>query len=102
MNLEKTSIVVSIYRSQISGGPYQKSPKTMSRSASIEHGRCCARVFMRVLEWKEKKHSIFMPCGAIEWLRMSLKEFRVGLEDRTGRGEHTVTAWTVEQVQNCP
>jgi RNA polymerase sigma-70 factor, ECF subfamily len=46
-----------------------------SRSDSIERGRCYARVFTRVPEWKEKKHSIFMPCGAIEWLRMFLKEF---------------------------
>jgi len=40
--------------------------------------RCYERVFTRVLAWKEKKHSIFMPCGAIEWLRMSLKEFSSG------------------------
>ena len=53
-----------------------RSPKTMSRSASIERGRCYARVFTRVLEWKGKKHSIFMLCGVIELSRMCLKEFR--------------------------
>jgi hypothetical protein len=45
---------------------FLRSPKKMSKSASIEHGRCYARVFTRVLEWKQKKHSIFMPCGVIE------------------------------------
>ena len=29
-----------------------------------------------VLEWKGKKRSLFMPCGAIVLLRMCLKEFR--------------------------
>src|SRR6202022_4622105 len=60
-----------------------KSPKKMSRSASIEHGRCYARVFTRVLEWKGKKHSIFMRCGVIELLRMCLKEFRSTIRTRT-------------------
>jgi hypothetical protein len=32
----------------------------------LHRARGCARVFTRVLEWKGKKHSIFMPCGAIE------------------------------------
>ena len=50
------------------------SAKKMLRSASIERGHCYARVFSRVLEWNGKKHSIFMPCAAIEWFRMSLKE----------------------------
>ena len=43
-----------------------KSPRTMSKSASIERERCCARVFTHVLEWKGNKHSTFMPCDAIE------------------------------------
>ena len=45
------------------------------KSAYIERERCYARVFMRVLEWNGKKHLAFMPCGVIEWLRTSLKEF---------------------------
>src|ERR1700694_3476523 len=53
-----------------------KSPKRRSRSVFIERGRYCSRVFTRVLAWKEKKYSIFMPCGAIELLRMYLKEFK--------------------------
>jgi hypothetical protein len=48
----------------------------MSRSASIEHGRCCARVFAREREWKGKKLSTFTLCGAIGSLRPCLKEFR--------------------------
>ena len=48
----------------------------MLKFASTARGRCCAKVFSRVLEWNGKKHSIFMPCAAIEWLRMSLKEFQ--------------------------
>jgi len=40
-----------------------KSPKTMPRSASIEHGRCYERVFTRVLAWKEK--SIQFSCLAV-------------------------------------
>src|ERR1700680_1042686 len=53
-----------------------KSQKTMLKSASIERGRCYARVFTRVLEWKGKKHSPFMPFGVIELRTMCLKEFR--------------------------
>src|SRR6266851_7076373 len=53
-----------------------RSPKRMSKSASIEREHCYARVSTRELEWKGKKHSIFMPRGVIGLLRMCLKEFR--------------------------
>jgi hypothetical protein len=41
---------------------------------------------MRVLEWKGKKHSLFMPCGAIVLLTMRLQKFRsVSRKPRTQR-----------------
>ena len=45
---------------------FLQSPKTTSKSASIERERCYARVFTHVLEWKGKEHSTFMPCSVIE------------------------------------
>ena len=34
-----------------------------------------ARFYAATLGWNAKKRSTFMPCGAIVWLTMSLKEF---------------------------
>src|SRR5215469_3987665 len=53
-----------------------RSPKKTSKFASIERGRCCAKVSTPVPEWNGKKHSISMPFDVTELSRMCLNEFR--------------------------
>ena len=52
-----------------------------------------------MLEWKGKKHSIFMPCGVVESSRTCLKEFRSTSPKRTTPLRDAVTVRTVKEGQ---
>ena len=67
--------IVMRRHNQRRGGPRNHRRERQS-SPPPSAGIVVQESFTRALEWKEKKHSISMPFGVIELLRMCLKEFR--------------------------
>ncbi len=63
----------------------------MLKSASIERGRCYARVFTRMLEWKRRKRSLFMRMRCDRFVKNVFER----IQKRVSKTENSLASMTV-------